>query len=107
MGGHEIFITDFNKHLQKQIVFSVPVPGTGMTNDIPVLRLEEQGAFPERLREWSKSQRLEEIFAIVDHAQLIGLVLLEQFCQVVTLACALRCDYRVDVSPFLRPHVAE
>ena len=60
MDGGEILGGDVDAHLDAQIVHEVDVPGAGVAHHVAVARLDEQRAFPERLRQRRESERREK-----------------------------------------------
>src|SRR6185369_13722010 len=105
--GDEVLVTNQDAHLQTEIFLEVDAPGTGMADDFTITRLDEQRALPESLRQRFKAKRLEEIFAVVNHAELVDLLFLQDLGQVVALGGSGWSEQREDVSPCLCPGVAE
>ena len=96
-------------HLDAQVVLVVDVPGRGVAHDFAVRGLGEHRAAVEGRRQRREAERGEEALADLDHVDSASIF----FCSisvgqvVADVAGALGRDERIDVAPFLRPHVAE
>src|SRR5664279_3635109 len=87
-----------------------PLPETFWKRSLflkPRDRLQEQGSFPERLGQRREAEGREEALAVPHHLLVVRLAALEDLRQVVSRIGTGRRHERVDVSPLLRPHVAE
>ena len=108
MDGGEVFLVDFDAHLQADIFFEVDVPGAGVTDDVAVRGLNEKRAIPECRRQRIETERLEKRFTIPNQLLRLSLTAFQNLRQVVTtIAAALGFEQRINVSPLLRPHVSQ
>src|SRR5579884_3338307 len=105
--GDKVLVLHPNAHLQADIILLVDVPCAGVANNIAVFWFKEERTLPESLWQLGKAQRLEKVFAIVDHAQLVNVFIFEQLRQVIALIAVSRRNQRINIAPLLRPHIAQ
>src|SRR5580704_10093137 len=103
----EIFLRNLDAHLDAQVVLLIHVPGAGVADDVPVLRLGEERALPESVRQGRESDRREKVFAVFDHAVGVGLAIDQTFGEVVALRRLGGIHQFVNVIPLLCPGIAK
>ena len=103
----KILFANLNAHLDPQIFFEIHVPGARVAHHVPVRRFGKERPFPKRSRQRRKSQRCKEILAVLHHAPRIGLPLLQNLRQVVTLLRLWRIHQRINVVPLLAPDISQ
>src|SRR5689334_2314059 len=103
VNGGEVFFVGLDAHLYAEIVQRVDMPCARVANAVTSVRLYEERAFPERLRQWSKTKGGVKAFARLHHVHRTGIVSLQDFGQIVATVYVLRRNKRVDILPFLSP----
>ena len=79
-----------------------------MAHHLAVTRFDELAALPKRVRQRFEAERGEEPFAGPHHLDLVEPLGRDQVGQIVPdVAGTLGRNQRIDVAPFLRPHIAE
>ena len=106
--GGEVVGVLFDAHLDAQIIDIVDVPGRGMAHHFAVSRFGKLAAFPEGCWQSLKTQRGEELLAHLGHANRVKVLLRDQIGQIIAdIARTFGGDQRIDIAPFLRPHIAQ
>src|SRR5580693_9419049 len=107
MNRCEVLRVGLDAYLDSQIILKVNVPGARMANHFAVPRFRKERSLPKRRGQWLETERLEKTLRVANHSLCVYIFRAQRRAHVWPRARIRRREERVDVVPFLRPHVAE